>query len=735
MGVGKDSQVPLLQVAGGAAIAAAGLVGLLVAGLLGLNGLGLGGWLGWFNLAVLSCGWWLAWVWTRPGAVLPAPNWSPLSHFTENDKRRWERARLEIAAGSAELAATDKPADWFRVVRGVWDNLQVEKAGATGVSWRDKTLAELMAAIHAGQVRFSKRAEALLGHLSLPRIERWELAWQGVVLFDRYGMLAWIPGLILAPVDALARYLAGRIIRSPVAGGIRRDSTRMLWELVLRDLAVVVVDFQAGRLKGGGARYATLLETADTGTRGLGLVRPFLLAITQGLPLLVLAVAGVWHLATVHWLLIAAGITMIAGGLALAARGAGDWLLPPLPATGEGLEAGRAAAEQVIHRLAEDIAGKSIDSATWIAMAEAVDRDVAMAVNGSASGWRGRSLGEWLRGVESVSQDLEQWVRRTVPGSRHVNLGTWVATGGWLGWKGAGPKGDAGEASAQPARGGIIGRAFNWVADKVKQKSAELLIPVVVRGFGRQIGDFFVDLHSGRWRYPAQGVEGRAAGISRPVLLVAGSAGAGVTTIVRGLQELPELAEWEIAETSSLCDPLGKTGDDSVMTAMVRSANAVILVLRAVGAAREPEVRLVRMCWGQTQEAEVPAPVLGLLSMIDLIPPALEWNPPYDMPKGHSRKEQSMRECLEAARDGMGEGVVDWGVAGVRDGQWWGLREVVVPWVESSLERARGVRLARELAKAGEGRDWLEPARQAGRVLKNVVGLFRKGSNQPGSTA
>lgn len=718
-----------LMVATGTGLSSIGLAGLIVAGLWWLNDAGLGGWLGWFNLSVLCGGWWLAWTWTRPGAVLPAVNWAPPPHFTENDKWLWERSRQEITGRSADLATAESPAAWLALVREIWEGLRKahDSSGRPACEWRDKSLSELVAAAHAGQVRLRKRVENLLGHLLLPRIERWELAWKSGVLFDKYGLLAWLPGLILAPVDSLARYLAGWVVRAPAAKGIRRDSARILWELVLRDLAVVLVDFQAGRLKGIGSRYADKVDLVDSAKPGFRLLRPALLACTQSLPLVVMLGAGMSCLFSVHWGLVATCILMISGGGVLLVLGGRDWLFPPRPASAGEKEAGREAVEGILSGSLPQQASRIHDMASWIGIAERLDREVALVVSGSESGWRGRSLGEWLRGIESLSRELERLVRQAVPGSRHISIGSWLEAGGWLGWLGRVTSGGGALMSAIPSRGGLTGMAFSWVAGQVSRQMDDYLNQVLFRAVVRQTGKFLIELHSGQWRDPDKNVELNSSEEARPVLLIVGSAGAGCSTIAKALRELTEMAGWEIRESSSLWSTDSGSKGLSLVTDTARQADAVLLVVKAVGAARDPEIRLLDRLRESWRKGEVPPPLLGLLSAVDMVVPPLEWNPPYDPEKGIGRKEQSMRASLEAARKCFGERVGEWRLTGCRDGSWWGLSEGVVPWLNASLERARGVGLAREMASEGESRDWLEPAWQVGRGFQELTGFLGSG--------
>lgn len=727
MSPGRNDRRALMIVVAGAMMASGGLTVLILAGLLRLNELGLGGWLGWFNLAVLSGGWWLAWTWTRPGIVLPAANWAPLSHFSDNDKLLWKLASKSIVSRSARLAATGVPANWFKIISEMWEELLVPSCPAQPLQWRDKTLSELAAAVHAGQLRLRKRVESLLGHLLLPRIERWELAWRSGVLLDRYGILAWVPGLILAPVDSLARYLAGWVIRSPAAQGIRRESARILWELLLRDLTVVLIDFQAGRLRMSGSRYSDLVETVDHGLSGVSLIRPALLAFTQGLPLAILVSAGLYSLGMSHRFLAIASMLAIMCGLFLLGMGSREWLFPPLPASKDDVECGRKAVEIIISGMARGPAPRIFDTASWIAVAESMDLEVSKAVSSSGSGWRGRSMGEWLRGIEALSRGLDNLVRQALPGSRHIRLGDWIEAGGWLGWLGRVTSGGAALLPAVPSRGGLAAMAFSWLAGETKRHTDDFLREIIFRAVVRHTGKFLIDIHAGRWRNPSGPVDVEVKGESRPVLLVVGSAGAGCTTVANGLRESSQLSGWEIRESSSLWSPeTGSTGITQVVE-LARQADAMVLVVRAVGAAREPEVRLLQMWRKGCREGETGTPILGLLSAVDLVAPSLEWNPPYDLSHGTARKEQSIRASLDAVRTRFGDGVDEWKAAGFRNGLWWGLNEEVIPWLEESLERARGVKLARAMASDAEGGDWMEPVRQASIGLRSLSAFWGSG--------
>jgi hypothetical protein len=718
MSLAKGNSAQIARMAGGAFAVLAAISALFVAGCWQLNQMGLGGWLGWFNLAIFCAGWWLAWIWTRPGAVLAAPDWKLPAHFKDSDADMWDALRRGAESRSSELAAASTSTEVISVLREIWESIN-----SAGPRWQDRTLAELVAALHAGQVRLANRAEEVLGRLLLPRIDRWQLVWRLGVLADRYGAVAWLPGLLLAPVDALCRWVTLKVARWPAERGLRRDLSRMLWTLALRDMGVVAIDFLAGRIAGPGARYAALVGNSESGSARPRLARPVVLAMLQGLPLIIILGSGLWYLASLSLLLPAVPLSFIGIGWVVFAGAAGHWLLPPPRAADMSRDAGGPIVERWIAELENEGLSASRSAADWLERIGKLDLEVGVAVSGSESGWRGRSIRELMGGMAELVHEVEELVRRAIPGSRHLRLGDWIAAGGWLGWLGRVTNTGSILTSAVPGKGGLAGMALSWLAGKVKRHADEALRSVMLRAAGRRLGNVLVRLHSGDWQEIEESANSGLSEIPKPVLLIVGSHGSGCTTLAGALAELESMREWEIIESHDWTDGTSKAG----LPPEALRADALIVLMRAQGGARETEFAFIRrISEGNSSGGRAPF-LLGVLSAGDLVPPTLEWNPPYDPAGGTSRKEMMLRTALEAARSGAGSLVNDWVIVGVRDGRWWGVSDGVVPWLDSTLERARGVRLARELESEITGSSWVEPARQAGRGLRGIAGFFLSG--------
>ena len=97
------------MIALGTFLACIGLATLAVSGVIWLNSIGIGSWLGWVNLVVFCGGWYLAWRWTRPGATIPAPDWTVPAHFLPRDRETWNRLR-ELAQHPPEALLDGVPA-------------------------------------------------------------------------------------------------------------------------------------------------------------------------------------------------------------------------------------------------------------------------------------------------------------------------------------------------------------------------------------------------------------------------------------------------------------------------------------------------------------------------------------------------------------------------------------------------------------------------------------------------
>jgi predicted GTPase len=128
-----------------------------------------------------------------------------------------------------------------------------------------------------------------------------------------------------------------------------------------------------------------------------------------------------------------------------------------------------------------------------------------------------------------------------------------------------------------------------------------------------------------------------------------------------------------------------------------KQADLVFLVLHARNPARQADVDLLDQLvkWFDERPDIKSPPIVGVLTHIDLLSPALEWSPPYDWRHPQRPKEQSIRDAVAAAREQLGPRLVALVPVSAQPGKVWGVEEELLPAVATQLEEVRGVALLR----------------------------------------
>ncbi|CAN5462428.1 hypothetical protein BH10PLA2_BH10PLA2_06140 [soil metagenome] len=144
----------------------------------------------------------------------------------------------------------------------------------------------------------------------------------------------------------------------------------------------------------------------------------------------------------------------------------------------------------------------------------------------------------------------------------------------------------------------------------------------------------------------------------------------------------------------------GLTAEQKAATlAAARDADLLLVVLHARNPAREPDVQalteLVRML-AQQPDRKAP-PMLGVLTHIDLLSPAMEWQPPYDWLEPKRPKEKQISQAVATAREQFQESLVGCVPVCTVPERIFGIQEALLPAMVQLLPQARAVNLVRAL--------------------------------------
>jgi uncharacterized protein len=128
-----------------------------------------------------------------------------------------------------------------------------------------------------------------------------------------------------------------------------------------------------------------------------------------------------------------------------------------------------------------------------------------------------------------------------------------------------------------------------------------------------------------------------------------------------------------------------------------RQSDVLILALHARTGAREPDVQLckaLRKWFDSRPDLKMP-PLVGVLTHIDLLSPAMEWQPPYHWQQPARVKEQQIAEAVQEVREQFGEFLAAVVPVCVAEGRVYGVEEWLLPTLVGLLDEGRAVGMLR----------------------------------------
>jgi predicted GTPase len=157
-----------------------------------------------------------------------------------------------------------------------------------------------------------------------------------------------------------------------------------------------------------------------------------------------------------------------------------------------------------------------------------------------------------------------------------------------------------------------------------------------------------------------------------------------------------------------------------------RQSDLVILVLHARNPARQADLDMLEglRAWFASQPELRMPPILGVMTHIDLLSPAMEWAPPYDWVTPQRPKEQQIHQAWTALKEQLGEHLIGIVPLCTAPGKVYGLDEWFWPTLAELLDEAHAVALLRCIrgeANTGKVRKLLHQLVEAGAKAVSVV--------------
>lgn len=358
------------------------------------------------------------------------------------------------------------------------------------------------------------------------------------------------------------------------------------------------------------------------------------------------------------------------------------------------------------------------------------------------------TIPEIAAAVRLVADDLEQLVLHSIPGSRLLTVKQWRSFGDTPKWVNRIRNSVwAGSFLLNPLN--IARYGFSRVTvDKVGTNlQSEVLAGLYLR-FIRQVGFYLIEMNSGRLRGGADAYrnafeeqsgagESTTSGVtpvprqnlaSRPVTIgIVGQVSAGKSSLINYLtggqqavvDRLPETSHVQrYALTVSAGENLqgtvtvdlldspgyGVDGANANQQAEIRTAleSSDIILLVTDGHSPSKAADAATLSQVETWYADhpnlKPPPVVVVLTHVDLIPPAMQWSPPYQLDRPQTPKAKNIADAIAWTKEELGQFsdlVVDVVAvcSGPEESRRWGLQENVLPAIMRNLESGQSVAL------------------------------------------
>jgi uncharacterized protein len=387
---------------------------------------------------------------------------------------------------------------------------------------------------------------------------------------------------------------------------------------------------------------------------------------------------------------------------------------------------------------------------------------------------------EILAVIELAAHDLAEMVDQYLPGGHLLTISDWMkAKSATDHYKTANTAYWAISAAMSPFTTAARYLASEVAASPLSRLQNNLLVWFYT-AFLQRLGTYLIELNSGRLRVGAtryrQLVEANkkpaaarppasddeqteevpvevAAQATHVTLTLLGQVKAGKSSLVNALLGSQRAATSVLPETSAIThyqlrsksfpvafdilDTIGYAhagprADQLQATCEAAcKSDILLLVLHARDAARQADLELLQQLkrwFADRPELKMPR-ILGVLTHIDLLSPAMEWQPPYRWQEPVRVKEQQIGAAVQAAREALGDYLVGLAPVCTAEGKVYGIEEWLLPALVELLDETRAVAMLRCIkAEADSGKirkvfqQLLAAGKQAACIVWTVAG-------------
>ncbi len=348
------------------------------------------------------------------------------------------------------------------------------------------------------------------------------------------------------------------------------------------------------------------------------------------------------------------------------------------------------------------------------------------------------TMPEILTVVELAAHDLAVLLEQYVPASHLVTISQFRQAQQAIGWY-----------QKANALYWVIGALFNPVETGARFAASHLgltttwnrvqenLVQWFFVAYVHELGRYLIDLESGRLKVGAQryrelttAADANAAAREEPTgpltIVAFGQTKAGKSSLINALLGEQRAATDVVPLTDEVTRYELRLGDGPPLVLFdtpgyaqtgltkqqktatfqaAKSADLVLVVLHARNPARQPDVQALTDLarWFGEQPGLKAPPLLGVLTHIDLLSPAMEWQPPYDWIEPKRPKEKQISQALQTVHDQFQESLAACVPVCTEPSRIYGVQEALLPALVRLLPEARAVSLVRVLRAEADG--------------------------------